>query len=48
MVNISSGGSERYALSASWHRKMGTDRLTRDFAIEEEDGLWLALAVRYN
>lgn len=41
MVNISSSGSERYALSASYGiAKMGTDRLTRDFAIEgKEDGL---------
>ena len=47
MVNISSSGSERYALSASYGiAKMGTDRLTRDFAVEEKDdklcviGLW--------
>ena len=41
MVNISSSGSERYALSASYGiAKMGTDRLTRDFAVEgKEDGL---------
>ena len=40
MVNISSSGSERYALSASYGiAKMGTDRLTRDFAVEgKEDG----------
>ena len=38
MVNISSSGSERYALSASYGiAKMGTDRLTRDFAVEEKD-----------
>lgn len=47
MVNISSSGSERYALSASYGiAKMGTDRLTRDFAVEGKDdglavvGLW--------
>ena len=41
MVNISSSGSERYALSASYGiAKSGTDRLTRDFAVEgKEDGL---------
>ena len=41
IVNISSSGSERYALSASYGvAKMGTDRLTRDFAVEgKEDGL---------
>ena len=41
MVNISSSGSERYALSASYGiAKMGTDRLTRDFAVEgKADGL---------
>ena len=41
MVNISSSGSERYALSASYGiAKMGTDRLSRDFAVEgKEDGL---------
>ena len=41
LVNISSSGSERYALSASYGiAKMGTDRLTRDFAVEgKEDGL---------
>ncbi len=41
MVNISSSGSERYAFSASYGvAKCGTDRLTRDFAIEgREDGL---------
>lgn len=41
MINISSSGSERYALSASYGiAKMGTDRLTRDFAVEgKEDGL---------
>tara|TARA_Y100001970_G_scaffold26119_2_gene31315 strand:+ start:3899 stop:4741 length:843 start_codon:yes stop_codon:yes gene_type:complete len=47
IVNISSSGSERYALSASYGiAKMGTDRLTRDFAVEGKDdglcviGLW--------
>ncbi|MGI9624773.1 MAG: SDR family NAD(P)-dependent oxidoreductase [Acidimicrobiales bacterium] len=47
MVNISSSGSERYALSASYGiAKSGTDRLTRDFAVEGKDdglvviGLW--------
>ena len=47
MTNISSSGSERYAFSASYGvAKMGTDRLTRDFAIEGKDdglvvvGLW--------
>jgi len=47
MTNISSSGSERYALSASYGiAKMGTDRLTRDFAVEGKDdglvviGLW--------
>jgi dehydrogenase/reductase SDR family protein 1 len=47
MANISSSGSERYALSASYGiAKMGTDRLTRDFAVEGKDdglvvvGLW--------
>jgi NAD(P)-dependent dehydrogenase (short-subunit alcohol dehydrogenase family) len=41
IANISSSGSERYALSASYGiAKMGTDRLTRDFAVEgKEDGL---------
>lgn len=41
MVNISSSGSERYALSTSYGiAKSGTDRLTRDFAVEgKEDGL---------
>ncbi|MEE2683456.1 MAG: SDR family NAD(P)-dependent oxidoreductase [Actinomycetota bacterium] len=41
VANISSSGSERYALSASYGiAKMGTDRLTRDFAVEgKEDGL---------
>jgi len=41
MLNISSSGSERYALSASYGiAKSGTDRLTRDFAVEgKEDGL---------
>jgi len=41
VVNISSSGSERYALSTSYGiAKMGTDRLTRDFAVEgKEDGL---------
>ena len=41
MVNISSSGSERYAFSASYGvAKSGTDRLTRDFAVEgKEDGL---------
>ena len=41
IVNISSSGSERYALSASYGiAKMGTDRLPRDFAVEgKEDGL---------
>ena len=41
MTNISSSGSERYALSASYGiAKSGTDRLTRDFAVEgKEDGL---------
>ncbi len=41
IINISSSGSERYALSASYGiAKMGTDRLTRDFAVEgKEDGL---------
>lgn len=41
MVNISSSGSERYALSASYGiAKMGNDRLARDFAVEgAEDGL---------
>ena len=41
MSNISSSGSERYALSASYGiAKSGTDRLTRDFAVEgKEDGL---------
>lgn len=40
MVNISSSGSERYAFSASYGvAKSGTDRLTRDFAVEgKEDG----------
>lgn len=47
MVNISSSGSERYAFSASYGiAKSGTDRLTRDFAVEGKDdglvvvGLW--------
>lgn len=47
MVNISSSGAERYALSASYGiAKSGTDRLTRDFAVEGSDsglavvGLW--------
>ena len=47
MTNISSSGSERYFLSASYGiAKMGTDRLTRDFAVEGKDdglvvvGLW--------
>lgn len=47
MTNISSSGAERYALSASYGiAKSGTDRLTRDFAVEgKEDnlvvvGLW--------
>jgi len=47
MTNISSSGSERYALSASYGiAKSGTDRLTRDFAVEGKDdglvvvGLW--------
>ncbi len=47
MANISSSGSERYALSASYGiAKSGTDRLTRDFAVEGKDdglvviGLW--------
>lgn len=47
MVNISSSGSERYALSTSYGiAKSGTDRLTRDFAVEGKDdglvvvGLW--------
>lgn len=41
MANISSSGSERYALSTSYGiAKSGTDRLTRDFAVEgKEDGL---------
>lgn len=41
MTNISSSGSETYALSASYGiAKSGTDRLTRDFAVEgKEDGL---------
>ena len=41
MVNISSSGSERYALSASYGiAKSGNDRLVRDFAVEgKEDGL---------
>tara|TARA_B100000953_G_scaffold295794_1_gene287481 strand:+ start:686 stop:1528 length:843 start_codon:yes stop_codon:yes gene_type:complete len=41
LANISSSGSERYTLSASYGiAKMGTDRLTRDFAVEgKEDGL---------
>lgn len=41
MTNISSSGSERYALSTSYGiAKSGTDRLTRDFAVEgKEDGL---------
>lgn len=41
MTNISSSGSEQYALSASYGiAKSGTDRLTRDFAVEgKEDGL---------
>lgn len=41
MVNISSSGSERYALSASYGiAKSGNDRLARDFAVEgKEDGL---------
>jgi len=41
VTNISSSGSERYALSASYGiAKSGTDRLTRDFAVEgKEDGL---------
>jgi len=47
MTNISSGGSEKYLLSASYGiAKSGTDRLTRDFAVEGKDdglvvvGLW--------
>lgn len=41
MTNISSSGSETYALSASYGiAKSGTDRLTRDFAVEGKgDGL---------
>ena len=41
MTNISSRGSESYMLSASYGiAKSGTDRLTRDFAVEgKEDGL---------
>jgi len=41
MANISSSGSERYALSTSYGiAKSGTDRLSRDFAVEgKEDGL---------
>jgi len=41
MTNISSSGAERYAFSASYGiAKSGTDRLTRDFAVEgKEDGL---------
>lgn len=41
MVNISSSGSERYALSASYGvAKMANDRLARDFAVEgKADGL---------
>lgn len=47
MTNISSRGSEAYMLSASYGiAKSGTDRLTRDFAVEGKDdglvvvGLW--------